>query len=163
MAYSNDAFLSLRLPDTRPELSAGTPLHTSSKSTRKCNHSAHSYLVIQFHPLTTVHFGRTDILDKLNDLIGYCFSPVGVPSSSVHYDIAVLSQEVINSGPRDGCSIDKDAVGGILATLHSQVVHSRSGLDRTMTLHQSFVLQRRTDLDDDSGLDDLYVSFQTFR
>lgn len=66
----------------------------------------------------------------------------------MHYDIAVLSQEVINSGLRDGGSIDEEAVGGILATLHSQIVRCGPGLEDTMTLHQSFILRRRTELDD---------------
>ena len=65
---------------------------------------------------------------------------------------------MINFGIRDGNSIDKEAVGGVLATLHSRINRSDSGLDRTMTLNQSFVLRRRTELDD-SGMDG-YDSFR---
>jgi len=85
---------------------------------------------------------------------------VGVPSNAIDYDIAVLSQEVINFGIKDGNSIDKGVVGGVLATLHSRINCSDSGLNRTMTLHQSFVLRRRTELDD-SGLDG-YDSFDSW-
>ncbi|SRR5258705_8820046 len=106
---------------------------------------------------TTVHIGRTEIIDKLNSLVGYHFSPVGVPSNAIDYDIAVLSQKVINFGVKDGNPIDKGAVGGVLATLHSRINCSDSGLDRTMTLHQSFVLRRRTELDD--SILDGYDSF----
>lgn len=67
---------------------------------------------------------------------------------------------MINSGPQNGNSIDKGAVGGVLATLHSPIVRflpTGLGLDPIATLHQSFVLRRRTDLDD-GGLD-VYGSF----
>jgi hypothetical protein len=106
--------------------------------------------------LRTVHIGRTEIIDKLNDS-GYYFSPVdGVPSNAIHYDIAVLSQEVINAGVGNGNSVDKGAVGGVLATLHCQVVRSNptSSSFEAKTLHQSFVLRRRTELDDVGGLNE---------
>jgi len=97
---------------------------------------------------------RAFSLSIISALIGYYFSPVGVSSNTIHYDIAVLSQEMINSGPGNGNPIDKGGVGGVLATLHSPIVRSPptgSGLDHTVTLHQSFVLRRRTELD--GGLD----------
>ena len=103
---------------------------------------------LRIDPTPTVHFGRTEIIDKLNGLIGYHFSPVGVPNNTIDFDIAVLSQEVLNCNTGDGSAIDKEAVGGVLATLHSQILRSGSGQDRTMKLHQSFVLRRRTELDD---------------
>jgi len=61
---------------------------------------------------------------------------------------------VINGGLENGNCIDKDAVGGVLATLHCQIVLSDpTGFDHIMRIHQSFVLRRRSKLDDDSGLD----------
>jgi len=113
------------------------------------------HLHLLFCPLNSTYWypvdqGRTKIVQRLSSFENYYFSPRGVPSKTVHYDLAALPRKVVSSH-EDPTAVDEEDVGVILATLHSEFVKTCSedeNLDHTWTLDQSFVLRRRIERDD---------------